>query len=213
MEKTILDGIIEKAEEEHKKWNYLLQWAGEIQENVNDITMINLIIDILKAKKIDIERESRPEKKLTETTKYCNYCKKTKPVEQFSKNRKAKDGLQTYCKICHKIVNDRCKEKTRKKKALKQSREQMQSPKQSPKYEELSIHEPTYQLKISPHEINSVLYALDQNKTGIIPTTDNIMKITKMKKHGVLSVLKHLISTAKVKRTFSEYGTVIYKRC
>lgn len=33
-------------------------------------------------------------------TKYCNKCRKTKPISEFSKNKKSKDGLQTQCKEC-----------------------------------------------------------------------------------------------------------------
>lgn len=32
--------------------------------------------------------------------KKCFKCQETKPISEFSKNRKQKDGLQTSCKIC-----------------------------------------------------------------------------------------------------------------
>lgn len=35
-------------------------------------------------------------------TKTCGKCKETKSVEEFSKNRAKKDGLQTQCKQCKK---------------------------------------------------------------------------------------------------------------
>lgn len=37
--------------------------------------------------------------------KVCVQCKEEKLVEQFSKNSRAKDGLQTACKACNKINN------------------------------------------------------------------------------------------------------------
>lgn len=39
-------------------------------------------------------------------TKYCKCCKRELPITEFGKNAAAKDGLQTYCKECH-----RCKVK------------------------------------------------------------------------------------------------------
>lgn len=32
--------------------------------------------------------------------KYCNKCRKTKPLSEFSKDKKSKDGLKAYCKEC-----------------------------------------------------------------------------------------------------------------
>jgi hypothetical protein len=32
--------------------------------------------------------------------KLCRRCKRTKPLDGFSRNKRAKDGLQTYCKVC-----------------------------------------------------------------------------------------------------------------
>lgn len=36
--------------------------------------------------------------------KYCRNCDATKPVAAFSVSRRAGDGLQTYCKVCCKIL-------------------------------------------------------------------------------------------------------------
>lgn len=36
----------------------------------------------------------------TTTTKVCCKCKRELPVEEFYKNKKMKDGLQSYCKQC-----------------------------------------------------------------------------------------------------------------
>jgi len=38
-------------------------------------------------------------------TKQCTCCFKTKPLEQFSKNSRAKDGKQFHCKECNKKEN------------------------------------------------------------------------------------------------------------
>jgi len=36
------------------------------------------------------------------TTKRCPRCKQEKPVSEFNKDRRAKDGLQSYCRKCHR---------------------------------------------------------------------------------------------------------------
>ena len=33
--------------------------------------------------------------------KWCNCCEEYKPVAEFSANRTASDGYQTYCKACN----------------------------------------------------------------------------------------------------------------
>ena len=38
-------------------------------------------------------------------TKSCNHCNKSKPISEFYKKTKSKDGLQAKCKSCVKIVN------------------------------------------------------------------------------------------------------------
>lgn len=43
-------------------------------------------------------------------TKQCNNCRKVKPVEQFSKRKASKDGLQTRCKVCNSKDNLRFRE-------------------------------------------------------------------------------------------------------
>jgi hypothetical protein len=35
------------------------------------------------------------------TGKLCKKCKTFKPIDDFYKNKKARDGHQTYCKDCH----------------------------------------------------------------------------------------------------------------
>ena len=37
--------------------------------------------------------------------KHCSKCKQTKPLDMFPKDKKAKDGLYGYCKICNKENN------------------------------------------------------------------------------------------------------------
>lgn len=44
-------------------------------------------------------------------TKVCVRCKEEKTVDQFSKSRAAKDGLQTGCKACNKITNAKFRDK------------------------------------------------------------------------------------------------------
>lgn len=38
--------------------------------------------------------------------KKCSKCNELKPTHEFSKYTKSKDGLQPYCKICNKKIND-----------------------------------------------------------------------------------------------------------
>ena len=38
-------------------------------------------------------------------TKHCKRCNKIKSVLDFAKNSQKKDGLQTYCKACVKVIN------------------------------------------------------------------------------------------------------------
>lgn len=49
------------------------------------------------------------------TTKICCTCKKEKPVECFSKNKNAKDGLKEYCKECAAVKSAEYREKCRQK--------------------------------------------------------------------------------------------------
>ena len=35
-------------------------------------------------------------------TKQCSKCRQPKPLTEFHKNKTASDGLQAYCKVCHK---------------------------------------------------------------------------------------------------------------
>lgn len=39
------------------------------------------------------------------TSKVCSKCRAVKPESEFSKNRVKKDGLQAYCKPCHREAN------------------------------------------------------------------------------------------------------------
>lgn len=38
-------------------------------------------------------------------TKWCSKCKTSKPVSEFNKSKKEKDGLQYWCKDCMRVVN------------------------------------------------------------------------------------------------------------
>lgn len=46
-----------------------------------------------------------------DVTKRCPRCGKEKPVEDFVRNRSAKDGLGSYCKPCHNRVIKEQKQK------------------------------------------------------------------------------------------------------
>jgi hypothetical protein len=52
------------------------------------------------------------------TTKLCKRCGKTKPIDQFGKEPKNKDGAHSYCKECSGIIRDNCR-KNNKEKNLK----------------------------------------------------------------------------------------------
>ena len=42
--------------------------------------------------------------------KTCVRCKESKPITEFSKDRRNKDGLNCYCRTCKKFYNDAQKE-------------------------------------------------------------------------------------------------------
>ena len=42
--------------------------------------------------------------------KVCVRCKESKPLTEFSKDRRNKDGLNKYCRACKKFYNDAQKE-------------------------------------------------------------------------------------------------------
>lgn len=54
-------------------------------------------------------------------TKTCNWCKETKPISEFYKDKRNKDGLRGHCIACHKAYlaryRDTNKEKLKKSKA------------------------------------------------------------------------------------------------
>ena len=43
--------------------------------------------------------------KSLESNKYCHKCSKDLPRSSFSGNKRRKDGLQSYCKLCMKVQN------------------------------------------------------------------------------------------------------------
>lgn len=47
------------------------------------------------------------------TTKRCAKCGEVKPVSEFYKSKESKDGLQSYCKECHRAANSKRKESLR----------------------------------------------------------------------------------------------------
>ncbi len=47
--------------------------------------------------------------------KKCTKCKEEKPLENFSKDKTAKDGMNGYCKVCSKINNQTSKKKLKNK--------------------------------------------------------------------------------------------------
>ena len=44
------------------------------------------------------------------TTKTCPKCGEDKPLSEYNRNRKRKDGLQVYCKACLKAYREANKE-------------------------------------------------------------------------------------------------------
>lgn len=42
--------------------------------------------------------------------KRCSHCKEIKPLSEFTKDRRNKDGLNNYCRACKKLYNDAQKE-------------------------------------------------------------------------------------------------------
>ena len=71
--------------------------------------------------------DTKPPTKVLETiVKICRVCNKSKSIEQFSKDKAAKDGLDSVCKSCGKEYRSpvakvaRARLKARKKKRLEQ---------------------------------------------------------------------------------------------
>lgn len=58
--------------------------------------------------------------------KKCSKCKETKPVSEFHKDRRAKDGLQWECKLC-KSAADKKKYQQNKESYITQKKEYQQS--------------------------------------------------------------------------------------
>lgn len=52
--------------------------------------------------------------------KYCKDCEQTKPLDQFTKRRSAKDGLATYCKVCNNLRRKLWGQKNRAKRKAAQ---------------------------------------------------------------------------------------------
>lgn len=74
-------------------------------------------------------------------TKRCPQCKQFKPISEFNKHRSNKDGLQSYCKICHR-KNTKEFSQTEKGRVC-QKRGQKRFRKQNPKYHK--EHQKEYQ--------------------------------------------------------------------
>lgn len=87
-----------EEEEDKLKFIYKTHTNEELEEifgrSIGTIANKACILKICK-------KEKRPEVK--EGFKYCPKCKEILPKENFSKNKKTKDGLQSYCKICKRI--------------------------------------------------------------------------------------------------------------
>lgn len=55
-------------------------------------------------------------------TKICSVCKQEKPLSEFCKHRRAKDGLNCACKDCARKRTEAYRERTRKKEKEKQAK-------------------------------------------------------------------------------------------
>ena len=58
-------------------------------------------------------------------TKQCTYCKKTKPISEFAKDRRTSDGMQYKCRECSRLLSaiNYKKKKEQRKAACYQRRE------------------------------------------------------------------------------------------
>lgn len=50
---------------------------------------------------MDLSTNQEPKK----ATKVCTKCGRELPVDQFSRRKTSPDGLQQWCKACHRIAN------------------------------------------------------------------------------------------------------------
>lgn len=73
----------------------------------------------------NLRRESYESSNLSGGPKICSKCREDKPLSEYTKNKRKKDGLNHSCKICHrKYVNEhyRKNKKYYKDKAKKQNK-------------------------------------------------------------------------------------------
>jgi len=128
---------IEKAEAEFLAAAVRL---AEMKTSVKKRRVENRVDEILDITALKVEQERRcedvppqisdtrspesPPKELETTVKTCRVCSKSKSIEQFSKDKAAKDGLDSVCKSCGKEYRSpvakaaRARLKARKQKKL-----------------------------------------------------------------------------------------------
>lgn len=76
------------------------------------------------------------------TQKRCSKCRKFKSIEDFNVNRQTRSGLQAYCKMCLRIIQQESRE--RKKLQKREIKQQVKENKQWVELEELIKREVRY---------------------------------------------------------------------
>lgn len=71
--------------------------------------------------------------------------------------------------------------------------------------------ESSYSVEVLPQDVDLVFGALNKVELDYKPSIDNVCKITGLKRYRVYGILRYLINSNKVKRTFDEEGRLIYK--
>jgi len=82
-------------------------------------------------------------------TKTCTKCNQTKPISEFHKNKKLKDGVNVWCKTCTKDYRKSYNKNTKEKRATK-SKQYRDSIKNKPKETSISEKHCTYCNQIKP---------------------------------------------------------------
>lgn len=115
------------------------------------------------------------------TTKICTKCKVERPIELFSKNKKSKDGLENWCKICRKemYIADREKRleyqknyKNEDEERFKEQQKRSRAKNKQRVYEEYKRYQERNAEKLSEYRRNY----FEKNKERILERNRNYIK-------------------------------------
>lgn len=87
-------------------YNYIKNMFERIKRIFMKKWISKVVVDTLR------EQNSRLKERVAELEsqqeqKFCPYCKQRKLTTEFNKNRSKKDGLQSCCRSCHRMMNSK----------------------------------------------------------------------------------------------------------